>query len=211
MLFRSRALPEDYLGAVTEAMQALDKKYQPFVKSILKNKWVRPNKRIFNNAKISDHFAIIPTSQPPKSLSEAEAKVYDLVTKRFLAVFFPPAEFQITTRITRVENEPFKSEGKVMVNPGWLEIYGKEAESDDTPGLVPVVAKETPKVKEIAVDALQTKPPARYSEATLLSAMEGAGKLVDDEELREAMREKGLGTPATRAAIIEGQIGRAHV
>ena len=99
----SRALPEDYLGAVTEAMQALDKKYQPFVKSILKNKWVRPNKRIFNNAKISDHFAIIPTSQPPKSLSEAEAKVYDLVTKRFLAVFFPPAEFQITTRITRLE------------------------------------------------------------------------------------------------------------
>ena len=207
----SRALPEDYLGAVTEAMQALDKKYQPFVKSILKNKWVRANKRIFNNAKISDHFAIIPTSQPPKSLSEAEAKVYDLVTKRFLAVFFPPAEFQITTRITRVENEPFKSEGKVMVNPGWLEIYGKEAESDDTPGLVPVVAKETPKVKEIAVDALQTKPPARYSEATLLSAMEGAGKLVDDEELREAMREKGLGTPATRAAIIEGLLLEKYV
>ena len=133
------------------------------------------------------------------------------MTKRFLAVFFPPAEFQITTRITRVENEPFKSEGKVMVNPGWLEIYGKEAESDDTPGLVPVVAKETPKVKEIAVDALQTKPPARYSEATLLSAMEGAGKLVDDEELREAMREKGLGTPATRAAIIEGLLLEKYV
>ena len=207
----SRALPEDYLGNVTEAMEALDKKYQPFVKSILKNKWVRPNKRIFNNAKISDHFAIIPTSQPPKTLSEAEAKVYDLVTKRFLAVFFPPAEFQITTRITRVEGEPFKSEGKVMVNSGWLEIYGKEAESDDTPGLVPVVPKETPKVKEIAVDALQTKPPARYSEATLLSAMEGAGKLVDDEELREAMREKGLGTPATRAAIIEGLLLEKYV
>ena len=207
----SRALPEDYLGNVTEAMEALDKKYQPFVKSILKNKWVRPNKRIFNNAKISDHFAIIPTSQPPKSLSEAEAKVYDLVTKRFLAVFFPPAEFQITTRITRVENEPFKSEGKVMVNSGWLEIYGKEAESDDTPGLVPVVPKETPKVKEVAVDALQTKPPARYSEATLLSAMEGAGKLVDDEELREAMREKGLGTPATRAAVIEGLLFEKYV
>ena len=207
----SRALPEDYLGAVTEAMEALDKPYQPFVKSILKNKWVRPNKRIFNNAKISDHFAIIPTSQPPKNLSEAEAKVYDLVTKRFLAVFFPPAEFQITTRITRVENEPFKSEGKVMVNAGWLEIYGKEAESDDTPGLVPVVAKESPLTKEVAVDALQTKPPARYSEATLLSAMEGAGKLVEDEELREAMSEKGLGTPATRAAVIEGLIFEKYV
>ncbi len=207
----SRALPEDYLGAVTEAMQALDKPYQPFVKSILKNKWIKPNKRIFNNAKISDHFAIIPTSQPPKNLSEAEAKVYDLVTKRFLAVFFPPAEFQITTRITRVENEPFKSEGKVMVNAGWLEIYGKEAESDDTPGLVPVIAKESPRTKEVAVDALQTKPPARYSEATLLSAMEGAGKLIEDEELREAMSEKGLGTPATRAAVIEGLIFEKYV
>jgi len=207
----SRALPEDYLGAVTEAMQALDKPYQPFVKSILKNKWIKPNKRIFNNAKISDHFAIIPTSQSPKNLSEAEAKVYDLVTKRFLAVFFPPAEFQITTRITRVENEPFKSEGKVMVNAGWLEIYGKEAEADDTPGLVPVIAKESPRTKEVAVDALQTKPPARYSEATLLSAMEGAGKLIEDEELREAMSEKGLGTPATRAAVIEGLIFEKYV
>ena len=207
----ARALPEDYLGAVTDAMQSLDKRYQPFVKSILKNKWVRPNKRIFNNAKISDHFAIIPTSQPPKSLSEAEAKIYDLVTKRFLAVFFPPAEFQITTRITRVENEPFKSEGKVMVNAGWMEIYGKEAESDDTPGLVPVVAKESPRAREVAVDALQTKPPARFSEATLLSAMEGAGKLIEDEELREAMSEKGLGTPATRAAIIEGLIFEKYV
>ncbi len=207
----SRALPEDYLATVGDAMQALDKPYQPFVKSILKNKWVRPNKRIFNNAKISDHHAIIPTSQAPKHLTDAEAKIYDLVTKRFLAVFFPPAEFQITTRVTRVENEPFKSEGKIMVNAGWLEIYGKEAETDDTPGLVPVVAKESPRVKEVAVDALQTKPPARFSEATLLSAMEGAGKLVEDEELRDAMHEKGLGTPATRAAIIEGLILEKYV
>ena len=176
----ARALPEDYMGTVAEAMEALDKPYQPFVKSILKNKWIKPNKRIFNNAKISDHFAIIPTSQAPKHLTEAEAKIYDLVTKRFLAVFFPPAEFQITTRITRVENEPFKSEGKIMVSPGWLEIYGKEAESDDTPALVPVAAKETPRATAVEVDALQTKPPARFTEATLLSAMEGAGKLVED-------------------------------
>ena len=137
----SRALPEDYLPTVTAAMQALDKPYQPFVKKILANKWVRPNKRIFNNAKISDHFAIIPTSLAPKHLSEAEAKIYDLVTKRFLAVFFPAAEFQITTRITRVENEPFRSDGKIMVNAGWLEIYGKEAETDDTPALVPVASR----------------------------------------------------------------------
>jgi DNA topoisomerase-3 len=96
----SRALPEDYLSTATASMLALDKSFQPFVKQILANKWVRPNKRIFNNAKISDHFAIIPTSIAPKNLSEAEAKIYTLVTKRFLAVFFPAAEFQITTRIT---------------------------------------------------------------------------------------------------------------
>ncbi len=207
----SRALPEDYLPTVTAAMQALGDAYQPFVKLIAKNKWVQPNKRIFNNAKISDHFAIIPTSIAPKHLSEAEAKVYDLVTKRFLAVFFPPAEFLNTTRITRVENEPFKSEGKIMVNAGWLQIYGKEAETDDTPALVPVAAKEKPQVNEVRVDALQTKPPARYTEATLLSAMEGAGKLVEDEELRDAMRAKGLGTPATRATIIEGLIYERYV
>jgi DNA topoisomerase-3 len=207
----SRALPEDYLPTVTAAMKALDPPYRPFVKKIAANKWVRPNKRIFNNAKISDHFAIIPTSIAPKHLSEAEAKIYDLVTKRFLAVFFPAAEFQITTRITRVENEPFRSDGKIMVNAGWLEIYGKEAETDDTPALVPVAARESPRATEVKVAALQTKPPARYSEATLLSAMEGAGKLVEDEELRDAMRAKGLGTPATRATIIEGLIYERYV
>src|SRR5688572_2076075 len=131
----SKHLPEDYVPTVSAAMQGLDTPYQRFVSQIVRNKWVRPNKRIFNNAKISDHFAIIPTSLAPKHLSDAEAKVYDLVTKRFLAVFFPAAEFQITTRITRVEQEPFKTEGKVMVNAGWLEIYGKEVETEDTPAL----------------------------------------------------------------------------
>jgi len=173
--------------------------------------WVRPNKRIFNNAKISDHFAIIPTLVAPKHLSEPEQKLYDLVTKRFLAIFYPPAEFLVTTRITRVESEPFKSEGKVMVNAGWLTVYGKEAESDDTPSLVPVQPKEVVKTTKIEVEANQTKPPARYSEATLLSAMEGAGKLIEDEELREAMSDKGLGTPATRAQIIEGLIWEKYV
>ena len=202
----SRALPEDYLPTVTAAMRALAQPYQPFVKQVLTQKWVRPNRRIFNNAKISDHFAIIPTSLAPKHLSEAEAKIYDLVTKRFLAVFFPAAEFQVTTRVTRVEGEPFRSDGRIMVNAGWLEIYGREAETDDTPALVPVAPRESPRATEVAVTELQTKPPARYSEATLLSAMEGAGKLVEDEDLRDAMGAKGLGTPATRAAIIEGLI-----
>src|SRR2546425_3379666 len=107
--------------------------YGQFADTILKNGWVKPNKRIFNDAKVSDHFAIIPTTVAPKGLSEPEQKLYDLVTKRFLAIFYPSAEFLITTRVTRVEGQPFKSEGKVMVKPGWLEVYGKEVQTDDDP------------------------------------------------------------------------------
>jgi len=209
----SRALPEDYLGTVKSTLGMLGgTQYAPFAQQIEQNGWVRPNKRIFNNAKVSDHFAIIPTTQAPKGLSEPEQKLYDLVTKRFLAIFYPAAEFLETTRITRVEGEPFKSAGKVLVTPGWLTVYGKEAQSeDDNPNLAPVKPDET--VQTSAVEAKQnvTKPPARYSEATLLSAMEGAGKLVEDDELREAMSEKGLGTPATRAAIIEGLIYENYI
>jgi DNA topoisomerase-3 len=160
---------------------------------------------VFDNAKVSDHFAIIPTLQAPKNLTEAEAKLYDLVVKRFLAVFFPAAEYMVTTRITTIEGHQFQTNGKVLVNPGWLAVYGKEAQDEDAT-LVPVTPNEKATNEEANVVALRTKPPARYSEATLLSAMEGAGKLIDDDELREAMQEKGLGTPATRAAIIEGLI-----
>jgi len=208
----SRALPEDYLETVKQTLGMLGgTHYGSFAGHILQSGWVRPNKRIFNNAKVSDHFAIIPTLVAPKNLSEPEQKLYDLVTKRFLAIFYPAAEFQVTTRITRVVGEPFKSEGKVMVNAGWLAVYGKEAETDDTPSLVPVKPNESVKAVKIEVEANATKPPPRFSEATLLSAMEGAGKLVEDEELREAMREKGLGTPATRAQIIEGLIWEKYV
>ena len=208
----SRALPEDYLGTVRNVMQMLGgTSYAPFAGEILEKGWVHPNKRIFNNAKVSDHFAIIPTTQAPKSLSEPERKLYDLVTKRFLAVFFPAAEFLETTRITRVEGEPFKSVGKVLVQPGWLTVYGKEAQDEDTPSLVPVQPSERVNTSAIEVKQNVTKPPPRYTEATLLSAMEGAGKLVEDDELREAMREKGLGTPATRAAIIEGLVYEQYV
>lgn len=210
----SRALPEDYIDTVKKTMATLGEvnQFQNFAGVILNQGWVRPNKRIFNNAKVSDHFAIIPTTLAPKNLDEDEWKIYDMVTRRFLAVFYPAAEFLITTRITRVENEPFKSEGKVLVSPGWLSVYGREAEADDaTPRLVPVKANEQVKTNDVEVLSLQTKPPARFTEATLLSAMEGAGKLVEDEELREAMSAKGLGTPATRAAIIEGLILEKYV
>ncbi|MBC8002623.1 MAG: DNA topoisomerase III, partial [Opitutaceae bacterium] len=209
----SRALPEDYLGTVKSTLESMGStSYGPFCDTILKSGWVRPNKRIFNNAKVSDHFAIIPTGVVPKSLSEPEQKLYDLVTRRFLAVFYPAAEFLETTRITRVESEPFKSAGKVLVNPGWLTVYGKEAQTeDDAPTLSPVAQNERVQTSGIEVKGTQTKPPPRYTEATLLSAMEGAGKLVDDEELREAMSERGLGTPATRAATIEGLISEQYI
>jgi DNA topoisomerase III len=204
----SRALPEDYIATVRATLEMLtETPYAQFAGEILKQQWVRPNKRVFNNAKISDHFAIIPTSLAPKNLSEPEQKLYDLVTKRFLAIFYPAAEFLVSTRITHVEGEAFKTEGKVMVQAGWMSVYGREAQTEDQgPRLVPVQENETVKTIKIDLIAAQTRPPPRYTEATLLSAMEGAGKLVEDEELREAMSQKGLGTPATRAAIIEGLI-----
>ncbi|GAA6142227.1 DNA topoisomerase III [Hydrogenophaga sp. 5NK40-0174] len=250
----SRALPEDYLGTVKDTFQMLAgsgmKHLAPHAKTALDNNYIKPSKRIFNNEKISDHFAIIPTLQAPGNLSEAEQKLYDLVVRRFIAVFFPSAEFQVTTRISSVSAAPgspkqggapsggsdahevasvgarhvyhFKSEGKVLVRPGWMAVYGKEA-ADETEGkdgkdgdkggkvLVPVEPGETVRTESIEAKGLKTRPPARYSEATLLGAMEGAGKLVDDDELREAMQEKGLGTPATRAAIIEGLLTEKYL
>jgi DNA topoisomerase-3 len=209
----SRALPEDYVSTVKATLEGLKETnaYGSFAGQILKAKWLKPNKRIFDNAKISDHFAIIPTLQKPKSLTEAEAKLYDLVVKRFLAVFYPAAEFLLTTRITRVAGEPFKTEGKVLTSAGWLAVYGKEAQPGEEPALAKVAAGEKVATEEVRVVANQTKPPARFTEATLLSAMEGAGKTIEDDELREAMREKGLGTPATRAQIIEGLIQEKYV
>ena len=231
----SRALPEDYIGTVNATLAELAETgaYGRFAKTILAKGWVRPNKRIFDNAKISDHFAIIPTLVRPRHLNEVEAKLYDLVVKRFLAVFHPAAEFLVTTRITRVGDHPFKSEGKVLVQPGWLAVYGRDAQGDE-PTLTPVKVREIVDAKAATADArasaarryegleevatktvdvvaLTTRPPPRFNEATLLSAMEGAGKSIEDDELREAMREKGLGTPATRAQIIEGLITEKYI
>nr|WP_315399144.1 DNA topoisomerase III [uncultured Duganella sp.] len=215
----SRHLPEDYLPTVQQALETVKENpnYHQFAKQILDKGWVKPNKRIFDNTKISDHFAIIPTTIAPKNLSEPEQKLYDLVTRRFMAVFFPPAEFQVTTRYTEVSGHQFKTEGKVMTNPGWLAIYGKEASTDDDKegnangNLVPVAKGEKVLTDKVNANGLVTKPPARYTEATLLSAMEGAGKLVEDDELRDAMAGKGLGTPATRAATIEGLLTERYL
>ena len=214
----SRHLPEDYLGTVKRTLETVAEShnYHPFAKQILDKGWVKPNKRVFDNTKISDHFAIIPTPQAPKNLSEPEQKLYDLVVRRFMAIFFPAAEFLVTTRYTEVSGHQFKTEGKVMTNPGWLAVYGKEAaakgdKDGDGGNLVPVAQGESVHADQVNAIGLTTKPPARYSEATLLSAMEGAGKLVDSEELRDAMAGKGLGTPATRAAIIEGLLNEKYL
>ncbi|MFN3618202.1 MAG: DNA topoisomerase III [Aquabacterium sp.] len=220
----SRALPEDYIGVVKQTMSMIADEDMPgplrelsqHARKAVNDGYIKPIKRVFDNAKVSDHFAIIPTLQAPKALTEAEAKLYDMVVKRFIAVFYPSAEFQVTTRITKVaaagKTHHFQTNGKVLVKPGWLAVYGKEAaEEGDDARLVPVQAGETVANEDIVVSAHKTKPPARYTEATLLSAMEGAGKLIDDEELKAAMQDKGLGTPATRAAIIEGLLTEKYL
>ena len=209
----SRYLPEDNLGMVRNVMgQFADPGLATHARKALDNGWVRPNKRIFNSAKVTDHNAIIPTGVAPKNLDEYEEKIFRLVSQRFIAVFYPAAQFEITTRITRVEGEPFKTEGKVIKDPGWLAVYGKEAASEEGgASIVEVAGGEQARTEALEIKENVTKPPARYNEATLLSAMEGAGKLVDDEELRDAMSARGLGTPATRAAVIEGLVMQEYI
>ena len=206
----SRYLPEDYIPTVKSTLSRVDNHH---ARKALESGWIRPSKRIFNNAKISDHFAIVPTGTAPHGLDEVQQKIYDMIVRRFISVFFPAAQFEVTTRITRVEKDAFKTEGKIIKDPGWLAVYGREAASEETTdqSLVAILPNEPAKVLDVDVTQSETKPPARFTEATLLSAMEGAGKLVEDEELREAMREKGLGTPATRSAIIEGLIHDGYV
>lgn len=208
----SRFLPEDTLSNVKVAFtQFEDSELDKHARKALKEGWVHPNKRIFNNAKVTDHHAIIPTGVAPKSLDDAEQKIYDLVSRRFIAVFYPAAQFEITTRITRVEGEAFKTDGKIIVDPGWMAVYGKAAAAEGDETIVPILSGEKADTLSIEVKANETKPPARYNEATLLSAMEGAGKLLEDEDLRDAMSQRGLGTPATRAQIIEGLILDGYV
>ncbi len=214
----SKALPEDYIPTVTATLAALGGldgfggmgEIARHAQTVLNQQWVRPNKRIFDNTKVSDHFAIVPTGQLPRSLSEPEQKIFELVTRRFIAAFFPASESLVTTRFSRVGDHSFKTEGRVLVVPGWLAVYGRSA-AEEAESLVAVAPGETPAVGEVELQSHHTKPPARYSEATLLSAMEGAGKMVEDDELREAMSGRGLGTPATRAAIIEGLLADTYL
>ena len=209
----SRYLPEDYLETARQVLSSLgDPTLRPHAQQVLRNGWLKPSRRIFNNAKVTDHNAIIPTDQIPRNLDEAQQRIFDMVARRFVAVFHPAAQFEITTRITRVEGEAFKTEGRIIKEPGWLAVYGREAATEEqSASIVDLVPGERALTANAEIKESQTKPPARYNEATLLSAMESAGKLVEDEELREAMAAKGLGTPATRAAIIEGLIQDEYI
>ena len=215
----SRALPEDYQPTVRDTLRALGGPLAPFAAQVLEAGWVRPNKRIFNNAQISDHFAIIPTVNEARGLEDLEAKIFDMIARRFVAAFFPAAEFDVTTRISTVApGHDFKTEGKVLTAAGWLAVYGRSTVDEDSPdsrSLPPLDPADgnppAAATTEATLHAEATKPPPRYTEATLLSAMEGAGKLVDDEELAEAMKERGLGTPATRADTIDGLINQKYI
>ncbi len=208
----SRYLPEDYIETAQKTTQAQTKwQFGAFAETALKLGYIRQDKKIFNNSKVSDHHAIIPTSILPKNLSEAELKIYTMVVQRFLAVFFPPAKFLLTKRISVVEEETFVTEGKIMTEPGWKAIYGKVEDDKKDVMLQPVPKDADVVCAEIEKEEKETKPPPRFNEGTLLSAMENSGKMVEDEELAEAMKERGLGTPATRASIIEKLIKEKYV
>ncbi|MDP4879397.1 MAG: DNA topoisomerase III [Opitutales bacterium] len=214
----SRYLPEDYMGKVYETLRDLASSGHEVAKwaaDSIENDRVQFSKRVFNNAKVSDHFAIIPTGRVVK-LNEQESKIYNMVVKRFIAVFFPHAEFEVTKRLTTInhgsEQDVFVTNGKTLTEPGYLAVYGRvagvAAEKDELVGITP---GEDAKTEAIDVLDKETKPPARYTESSLLAAMEGAGKLIEDDELREAMSERGLGTPATRAATIEGLLRQKYI
>jgi DNA topoisomerase-3 len=180
-----------------------------------------PLQRVVNDAKVDDHHAIIPTDidHDMDSLTPDERRVFDLIARRFLAVFHPPARYARTTVITVVEEERFRTRGKVTLEAGWRSVYGVEPdherqseEEEQEGGEIPALQEgQTVRCIAAEIEDKMTKPPPRYTEATLLSAMETAGKLIDEEELREAMKESGLGTPATRAETIETLIRREYI
>src|SRR5438445_3872553 len=180
-----------------------------------------PLARVFNHAKVDDPHALIPTDidHDVDDFTPDERRVFDLVARRFLAVFHPPARYARTTVITLVEEERFRTRGKVTLEPGWRSVYGLEADAEKQSedeeaegGEIPALEQgQTVRCVEATFEDKMTRPPPRYSEATLLSAMETAGKLIDDGELREAMKDSGLGTPATRAETIETLIRREYI
>ena len=195
----SRYLTPDLTPSFANRLDALAKGgYSEYIASLLPTP-PRLTGRVLNPARVRDHHAIIPTEKSAGSLRGDEAMLYDLVARRFIAAFYPDCQWKETRVVTRVEGEDFESKGRELVSPGWRQVEGVGKEQ-----LLPVLSQGDPvKTVDVQVKQDETKPPARYTEGTLLAAMEGAGKMVEEEELREAMKDSGLGTPATRAAIIE--------
>ena len=214
----TRYLPEDYIGNVSSCLTDLAQsnlQVAPYARRALEEGKVSLQKRIFDNKKISDHFAIIPTGRVVK-LSNVEQKLYDMIVKRFIAVFFEHAQFEETTRITQISNaehvDSFLTKGKILIEPGWLAVYGRSSGVAEQKGdLSPVHSGEDADTQSVELMAKETSPPTRFTESTLLSAMEGAGKKLENEEMRAAMSDRGLGTPATRAAIIEGLLRQKYI
>jgi DNA topoisomerase III len=213
----SRYLSKDMVGGLKKRVEAAGSlpELAPFAEKLLGMQKLPVGKRIVDDAKVTDHHAIVPTGKKSSGgLPPDEAKVYDLVARRFLAVFFPDARFENTTVITEVKSETFLSKGRVVLEAGWRALYpdgvGGKREKEP-PVLPPVQVGQEWRVAKVGVKEGETKPPPRYSESALLGAMETAGKFVEDEELRQAMKESGLGTPATRAAIIERLIKVGYV
>ncbi len=207
----SKYLPEDYVAEIPKILEAFDGTiYSAHTKSLLKD-GIEETKRIFDNKKVSDHFAIIPTPNSPESISldEAQQKVYDLIVRRFISAFYPPAEWENIERVTEVEGHTFRTTAKVLLKPGFLKVHGRDKAEEDK--LPEVTEGESVVCTDATKEAKETKPPARYNDASLLGAMEGAGKLLDDEEVKEAMKGKGLGTPATRSSIIDRLINVGYV
>ena len=213
----SRYLSKDMVGGLKKRVEAAGAlpDLAPFADKLLAADKLPISKRVVDNAKVTDHHAIVPTNRKSTgNLPPDEAKVHDLVARRFLAVFFPAARFENTTVVTEVRGEMFLSKGRVVLEVGWRALYPdgvggrKEKES---PVLPPIEVGQEWRVAKVAVKEGETKPPPRYSESALLGAMETAGKFVEDEELRQAMKDSGLGTPATRAATIERLISVGYL
>lgn len=190
------------------------KSYEAYTAPLYGKKLIK-SKKVFDNSKVTDHHAIIPTGVQPQGLSDMEQKVFDLIARRFIAVFYPDCKFSTTTVLGEVEKVEFKVTGKQILDPGWRVIFGKDQQEETKDGdeerVLPVfnIGESGPHVPDL--NEKWTQPPKPYTEATLLRAMETAGKLVDNDELRDALKENGIGRPSTRAAIIETLFKRHYI
>lgn len=201
-------LPEDQYPKISGIMQSLTD-YAEFTKTILSNK-IPKTKRVFDNKKITDHHAIIPTGVKSSNLSGPERDVYDAVVRRFLANFYPECQVSNTKVTAETGGFIFKASGKEILSPGWRVLFGQEQDSDNQQ-IMPTFEKGEQGPHEPGMEKKQTQPPKYYTEATLLRAMETAGKQVDDDEMRDAMKANGIGRPSTRANIIETLFRRRYV